>query len=278
LPDECRMDTNSLRKYGEPPFISAVLHGGPGACGQMAPVARELASQGGVLEPLGRASSIEGQIQELRLVLEENGNLPVTLIGFSWGAWLGLVFCARYPELIRKLIIVGCGGLEDQDGEQTRETRIKRLGREEAVQLISLIEVLDDPEAEVDNAAYAILERLLLKTDAYNPIASKPNDEEPIDFCVNVFRSVWEQAAQLRRSGRLLEFARSIRCPVVAVHGDYDPHPARGVQRPLSAVIASFRFIPLKYCGHTPWIEEEARETFYKIMKEELSLNHRRVS
>jgi hypothetical protein len=38
----------NLRKYGKPPFSVAVIHGGPGAGGEMAPVAWELASDCGV--------------------------------------------------------------------------------------------------------------------------------------------------------------------------------------------------------------------------------------
>jgi hypothetical protein len=36
----------NLRKYGEEPFEVAVIHGGPGAPGEMAPVAGELAQMG----------------------------------------------------------------------------------------------------------------------------------------------------------------------------------------------------------------------------------------
>jgi len=34
-------DLNNLRQYGNAPFSVAVIHGGPGASGEMAPVARE---------------------------------------------------------------------------------------------------------------------------------------------------------------------------------------------------------------------------------------------
>jgi pimeloyl-ACP methyl ester carboxylesterase len=74
----------------------------------------------------------------------------------------------------------------------------------------------------------------------------------------------------LRRSGRLLEMARKISSPVLAIHGDYDPHPAEGVEKPLSAVIRDFRFILLEKCGHKPWIERQARERFLAILEEEL--------
>ena len=42
----------------------------------MAPVARELSSNWGVLEPLQTADSLEGQVQELRIILEKNADLP----------------------------------------------------------------------------------------------------------------------------------------------------------------------------------------------------------
>ncbi len=63
---------------------------------------------------------------------------------------------------------------------------------------------------------------------------------------------------------------KRIECPVVAIHGDYDPHPPEGIQGPLSPILKDFRFILLKNCGHLPWIEREARDLFYKILREEL--------
>jgi len=57
---------------------------------------------------------------------------------------------------------------------------------------------------------------------------------------------------------------------VVALHGDYDPHPAEGVQKPLAATLKNFRFILLEKCGHKPWIERQSRDKFYAILKEEL--------
>jgi pimeloyl-ACP methyl ester carboxylesterase len=91
----------NLRIYGIPPFNLAVIHGGPGAQGEMAPVARELSFLGGVLEPLQTAGTLEGQVREMKCVLELNGTLPITLIGFSWGAMLSFIFTARYPQPVK---------------------------------------------------------------------------------------------------------------------------------------------------------------------------------
>jgi len=78
----------NYRTYGSAPYAVAVVHGGPGAAGEMAPVAQELARGRGVLEPLQTATSLAGQVDELRVTLESHAVPPVVLIGFSWGAWL----------------------------------------------------------------------------------------------------------------------------------------------------------------------------------------------
>jgi pimeloyl-ACP methyl ester carboxylesterase len=57
---------------------------------------------------------------------------------------------------------------------------------------------------------------------------------------------------------------------VVAIHGDYDPHPAEGVEKPLDSVLRRFRFVLLKNCGHRPWAERQARDAFYRVLEEEL--------
>jgi len=74
------------RRYGSAPFAVALIHGGPGAGGEMAEVAVELCSGRGILEPLQTARSLPAQVDELKELLEQSIQLPVTLIGFSWGA------------------------------------------------------------------------------------------------------------------------------------------------------------------------------------------------
>lgn len=42
----------SLRIYGNPPYQIALIHGGPGGAGEIAPVAAHLSKKYSVLEPL----------------------------------------------------------------------------------------------------------------------------------------------------------------------------------------------------------------------------------
>ncbi len=225
------------RKYGKAPYTVAVIHGGPGGAGEVAPVARELSSEYGILEPLQTAVSVDGQVEELKAVLEKEAELPVVLIGHSWGAWLSLILAAKHPLLVKKLILVGSGPFEEKYAAEISRARLDRMDKETV-------------------------------PDAYDPIEGKP---EPIDYQGDIFNSVWPEAEELRSSGRLLEFVKDIKCPVVAIHGDYDPHPAEGVQKPLSAILKDFRFILLDYCGHKPWIEKDAREKFFELLEKELN-------
>lgn len=258
---------DNLRRYGVAPFAVAVIHGGPGAPGTMAPVARELSTICGVLEPLQTAASLEGQVQELRAVLEANAELPVTLIGSSWGAMLAFIVAARYPELARKLIMIGSGVFEERYAAMIDATRMGRLIGPERREVEALAAALADPAVPDKDAPLVRLGQIFTRIDAYDPLTL---DTEVIKVQFEVHQTVWREARALRISGEFLELGRRITCPVVAIHGDYDPHPAAGIREPLSTVLADFGFILLERCGHLPWIECQARDVFYRILKAEL--------
>jgi pimeloyl-ACP methyl ester carboxylesterase len=236
----------------------------------MAPVARELAARWGILELLQSTTSLDEQIEGTQTILQESGNLPLILIGFSWGAWLGLMVAARYPQSVGKLILIGCGPLSEEYARGIFEIRSGRLSLEERAEVRSIIDVMNDPTAVNKNRAFQRLGILYSKADAFDPIENGPDDSEIVECSVEIFQKVWKEAVELRKSGKLLQLVRHITCPVVAIHGDYDPHPAEGVRRPLSAILRTFRFILIEKCGHKPWIEKEAKACFYEVLSEEL--------
>jgi len=259
---------NNLRKYGSKPFPVAVIHGGPGAPGEMAPVAREVSSVMGVLEPLQTAATLERQVRELKAVLAKHAALPVTLIGFSWGALLSFIFAAQHPSFVRKLILIGSAPYEEKYAVNIMQTRLSRLSEQEREQALSLMQTLNDPSIADKNMPLARLGKLLSKADSYDPL---PHDDEVLECRYDIYQGVWERASELRSSGKLLELGKRIQCPVVAIHGDYDPHPSAGVIEPLSRTLKDFRFILLEKCGHRPWIERSARDRFNNILKQELA-------
>jgi len=261
----------SLRRYGSAPYSVAVVHGGPGAAGEMAPAARVLSAGYGVLEPLQTAPTLEGQVQELRSLLADHAHLPAAIIGHSWGAWLSFIVAARYPMLAQKLILVGSGPFEERYAAGILETRLSRLGEDEQREAVILMRTLQGGGGK---EALARLGALFSKADDFDPL---PGEGGGCDLSPDLFRQVWGEAERMRRSGELLALGDRIRCPVAAIHGEYEPHPAAGVKEPLSRVIADFRFILLKECGHTPWCERRAKERFYAVLNAELTVPDRYI-
>jgi pimeloyl-ACP methyl ester carboxylesterase len=262
-----------FRKYGSNPFRVAVIHGGPGAAGSVAPIARKLGEMRGVVEPIQTAKTLDGQVEELRLVVQQNAMTPLVLIGHSWGAWLSSIVAANYPALARKLILVGSGPFEEEYVELIAEKRLKRLNQEENEEFLYLVDVLNRAEAPDSNVSLSRLGELVHKADSYDPI-DIPNDATDLDLVENpgeIYEGVWPAAARLRRTGELLRLAATIRCSVVAIHGDCDPHPIEGIQEPLAARLKDFRMIILERCGHEPWCERYAMDKFYNILEHELS-------
>ena len=87
-----------VREYGESGPTVVLLHGGPGAPGSVASLARDLSSDFRVLEPLQRCSgnevlTVERHCLDLAAVAPEK----TLLVGWSWGAMLALSFFDMNP-------------------------------------------------------------------------------------------------------------------------------------------------------------------------------------
>ena len=260
----------TVRKYGVAPFDTVVVHGGPGAQGAMKPVAEHLGERYGVLEPFQTEPSVRGQIDELRTVLEKIASTPARLIGHSWGAWLCCLLAAQYPELTRTLILVGSGPFEEEYAPDIMQTRLARLEQAEQQELRDALETLNHSLRGSKKQALETLARLCSKTDTYDA-ASKdlPSNEGFVDF--RVFHAVFKEAVRLRRNGTLMEAIAEVQRPVVAIHGDYDPHPAQGVKKPLAKTLRNFRFMLLSQCGHEPWSETYAKDKFWRKLDQLLN-------
>jgi pimeloyl-ACP methyl ester carboxylesterase len=261
----------NFRTWGKPPYKVAVVHGGPGAAGEMAAVAAELSKTAGIIEPLQTADSVMGQGEELRQTLERHASPPVVLIGHSWGAWLVFIVAARYPTLVKKLVLVAGGPFEAKYTAGIDAERLNRLSEADRIEFLNLADIINDPAGLDKDKSLARLGALAAKADSFNALPL-PRYEPPEGMGVSeeINRKVWAEAKKLRVSGELLETGKKIECPVIAIHGDYDTHPAEGVKAPLSSVLKDFKFILLEKCGHEPWMEKYARDEFFRVLRREI--------
>jgi len=257
----------NFRTWGKKPFKVAVVHGGPGDPGYMAPVARELSKSTGVLEPLQTKNSIDGQVEELADVLKKQADIPIVLIGHSWGATLSYITTARHPNLIKRLVLIGTVPLGAKDMPDYMPILLDRLSEEERVEFLSLEKLVWDGGAEDKSEPMGRLFRLITKAEAYEPI---PHKNEVLEYQLDINMAVGLEVRKLLAGGELMELGSKIACPVVAIHGDFDVRPADDVKGSLSRILKDFKFILLEKCGHEPWVERHAREKFFEILKKEI--------
>jgi len=259
----------NFRTYGQPPYNVAVVHGGPGAPGDMAPVAKELSTTYSVLEPLQTKATLNGQIDELASMIKNNANPPITLIGHSWGAMLSFIVTAQNSSLVKKLILIGSGVFDEQYAAAITDVRLSRLSDDERKMFGTMLSQLNNPAVKDKNTIFEKFGKLMAKADSFDP---QPHESDVVEYQYHMYNSVWPYARDMRASGQLLQLGMQIGCPVVAIHGDHDPHPTEGIRRPLSNVLSNFRFVSLQQCGHYPWHEKKAKNEFYSILRQELEL------
>jgi pimeloyl-ACP methyl ester carboxylesterase len=257
----------NLRKYGKPPYSVVLVHGGPGAPGSLRTVAEEISADRGVIEALQTGYSIDSLLVELQVTVTLHGIPPLTLVGHSWGAWLSLLFASRYPDLVRKLILVAAGPFEDKYAAGIMEIRMERLGHQDAANLTRLMHQFSVSSRQKKDAIFHQIAKIIRKADTFEPDGLSYSNPA-VEY--KMYESIWREAEEMRSSGELLQHAGRISCLVLALHGDYDPHPYLGVKLPLEQTCKNFRFKLLDNCGHEPWSERFAKDSFYTILKAEL--------
>lgn len=266
--DAPKVSWGTVRRYGKAPFRIVLVHGGPGDLGSMAPVARELARTVGVVEPWQTARTVAGQVEELSCQIDARATTPVTLIGHSWGAWLTLLFGARFPEKTRRLILVGSGPLSARYAAEIRRRRKARLSPAQGKEFEDLLRRLVAGSSRAAPAIFHRLGELEDAADSYELVPGRPRGGRAD---VTALRSVWPEAEEMRRSGRLLREIQRVKAPITVVHGSFDPHPVEGVVNPLRKVGLPVRCILLESCGHAPWRERYARERFFDVLRAEVA-------
>ncbi len=257
---------NKVRFHGVPPFTTILVHGGPGAAGELYHLSEDLSDCTGIIEPIQTRDTVAGQIEELSEIID-TAIPPITLIGFSWGAWLCILTASRHPEKISKLILISSAPFEEKYALSIMKTRLSGLSREESKEVFDLNSALSS--LNPDKKLFKRFAELMTKADTYDAIEDIPKPKIVLDPIIN--KNVWREALSLRRSKILLKYTEKLRCPIIAIHGENDPHPYEGVKGPLKQLDLDLTFHLLEKCGHRPWIEKHARNEFIRIMKEQIT-------
>ncbi len=262
------------RLHGKPPYTVAAIHGGPGAPGSAYLLAHGLSTTYGVAEPMQSKPELfgpDGQVEELRVILEQHAVQPAILVGHSWGSMLAWCMAALHPAQVKKLILVASGLFDDSLASTIMETRMQRLNPKQRAELDTVFRAIDTAQSSTErDDLLAKAAPYFFETDTFESNILDSQNEGTLSCQHDLHTAVWAEMRELRHSGRLLDMGRTIRCPVAAIHGEYDPHPVAGIEEPLAGILSNFRFHLLLRCGHYPWLETHARDDFFRLLRSEI--------
>lgn len=241
-----------------------VLHGGPGAdhaylLPQMLRLAegRELVfydQRGGGRSKVDDPAPITWRthVDDLGAVASELGLRPLTIVGYSWGGLLAMLYAieaASRPELapLERLILIDPAPVTSRYREAF-EAEFARRQQGETVQAMRA-ELSASGLRDRDPTAYR--QRLFeIGVTGYFADPGKARDLTPFRVTGRVQQSVWESLGEFD----LLPLLPAIKVPTLVVHGWRDPIPADSSIEAARAIGA--RCVVLEASGHVPYVEQ----------------------
>jgi proline iminopeptidase len=243
-------------EVGDGPGVAILLHGGPaaghaylrpGLDALAEPGARRLVyyDQRGCGESPLDAGVAPGDwrthVADLDAVRAHLGQDRATLVGYSWGALLALLYATEHRERFAKLLLISPAPAAARERPEMA-ARLKAMGARPSVQ--RLRETLD-PQNRRHRFALAVAGYFADPALAVGltPFVVKQSAEEA------VWRSLDDY--DLRPS------LRGLGVPALVIHGDEDPIPLSTARATADALGADF--VTLARCGHVPYVEAPDR-------------------
>jgi proline iminopeptidase len=193
-------------------------------------------------------------VNDLAAVLREIGESRPTLVGYSWGALLAVLYAieaARDPALPTpvRLVLISPAPIT-RAWRDTFETTLAARQASEAIGGARRALAESGLRAR-DPAAYR-QRAFELSVAGYFADPARATALTPFRVTGKVQQSVWESLGRYD----LCQPARAIRLPALVVHGSEDPIPLASAEALAEALEA--RFVPLADCGHVPYVEQPA--------------------
>ncbi len=254
-------------KSGQGPSTLVVLHGGPGADHRyLLPQMLHLAEshdlifydqRGGGQSRLEARTPVTWQthVEDLGALVAEFGLDPVSIVGYSWGAMLALLYTIeqrKNPGLrpLDRLALINPAPLtRDYRGQFEAEFARRQAGPE-------IQRMRDDLAAsglrERDPEAYR-QRAFELSVAGYFSDPRKATDLTPFRVVGRIQQSVWESLGEFD----LIRDIKGIKIPSIIIAGRDDPIPLASSSE--AASVLETNLVVLDDCGHVPYVEQPQR-------------------
>ncbi len=254
-----------------------LLHGGPGAyhdylypqCLALAATHRLFTYDqrgGGQSKSDSRAPiTWRTQVEDLALIVKEFALEPITLVGYSWGGLLAMLYAVE--ALQSSQIIPPARMVLMSPAPITRawrddfERNLAERGRSPVI--TAMREELNSSELRARD--YQAYRQRAFEVSVAGYFANPRLAESLTPFRVTsrVQQSIWESLGNFNLTNSL----RAVAVPVLVVHGRQDPIPLASAQAAAHALQGEF--VILDECGHVPYVEQP--EALFASIEEFLS-------
>ena len=256
-------------EYGDPaapPLL--LLHGGPGASHDyLLPQMLELATEHRIVSydqrgggrsrhdddraPIGW----QDQVADVALVAAELHVAPLTIVGYSWGALLAMLYAVEAtgggisPQPARMALLDPAPVNRVFREAFEREFASRQLGAE----IVALrVELAASGLRQRDPAAFR-QRAFELSVAGYFADPRRARDLTPFRVSGRVQQSIWASLGDFN----LVPALERVRTPSLVVHGRQDPIPLESSQAVARALDAPL--VVLEHCGHVPYVEKPAQ-------------------
>lgn len=256
-------------EYGPPdatPLL--VLHGGPGASHdyllpQMLELARDYRlifydQRGGGQSKTTDRSPVtwQTQVADVDAVIQEFSLDPATIVGYSWGGLLAMLFAieadaGRTKSHVARLVLLDPAPV---NAELRRDFEAEFARRGNSPEVARLREELaasglrkTDPEAHRQRA-------FELSVAGYFADPAAAHDLTPFRVMARIQESVWESLGEYDLTRR--KQLETVRVPALVIHGRQDPIPLESSE--LIARTLRAPLVVIDEAGHVPYVEQPA--------------------
>ncbi len=244
--------------------IVVTLHGGPGASQDyLRPQFDRLATgrtllyydqRGGGRSEAPREAPLDwrAHVADLEAVVRAEARpVPATLLAFSWGGLLALLFALEHPDLVERLALIAPAPTYPEaraayDAEFERRQAAPEVAAARAELSRSGLRERD-PEAFWKRA-------FELSVAGYFRDPARAKNLTPFRVGARAQKAVWESLRGLDLRERL----RSIRADTLVLHGRWDPVPVAASET-LVSLMPRARLVVFEDSGHALYAEETDR-------------------
>jgi len=258
------------RRVGtDPPVV--VLHGGPGAdFAYLLPQYDRLAhgralrfydQRGGGQSPVPRDVPVGWQehVADLEALRKHWAIDRVTLLGYSWGGLLAVLYALEHPDRVGRLALVAPAPLTARWRDEFERRLSARLADPRIVQ--ARAELSASGLAQRDPEKYRRL-AFALSVAGYFKDPSRAKELTPFRVTARTQQAVWQSLGTYDLRDRLRSTFPKGRAPrALVVHGVYDPLPIESARE--TAALLDTGVIELA-TGHAPHVE--ATEDFVRAL------------